>query len=100
MKKLLISLIGAVTLGATLPALAGPDWQAIERARKAKQEAAIARHGAPSVAAGPTAAGRCPTEPPKALLDHGPRAVATPYQNQRRQERYEAALKACRGTTS
>lgn len=99
MKRLLISMIGAVTLGATLPALAGPDWQTIEKARKAKQDTAIARHGDPYEAAGPTAAGRCPTEPPKTLLDHGPRAVATLYQNQQRQERYEAALKACRGET-
>jgi hypothetical protein len=38
MKKALITLLGVVVLGATLPALAGPDFQLIEQARKAKQE--------------------------------------------------------------
>ena len=37
MKKLLNSLIGAVALSAMLPAFAGPDWQAIEQARKNKR---------------------------------------------------------------
>lgn len=36
MKTVVISLIGALTLGAALPALAGPDWQIIEQGRKAK----------------------------------------------------------------
>lgn len=36
MKKLLISLAGVLTIGAALPAIAGPDWQLIEQARKAK----------------------------------------------------------------
>jgi hypothetical protein len=36
MKTLLVSLIGALTIGATLPAFAGPDWQAIGQARKSK----------------------------------------------------------------
>ena len=36
MKKQLVTLIGALTLGATLPAFAGPDFLAIERARKAR----------------------------------------------------------------
>ncbi len=37
--------------------------------------------------------------PPPALilpLDHGPRAVTTPYLNKLRKERYEAAVKACK----
>ncbi|OGS97777.1 MAG: hypothetical protein A3K04_02295 [Gallionellales bacterium RBG_16_56_9] len=38
MKKLLITLTGALTIGAALPAIAGPDWQLIEQARKAKVE--------------------------------------------------------------
>lgn len=94
MKKLLIAVIGAVTLGTTLPALAGPDWQAIEQARKAKQEAQAMRHGDALV---PTSAGplKCPPDAPVLLLDHGPRAQATPHQNGLRNERYEAQLKAC-----
>lgn len=36
MKKLLIVLIGALTIGAAVPAFAGPDWQLIEQGRKAK----------------------------------------------------------------
>lgn len=36
MKSLLIILIGVLTIGATLPAIAGPDWQLIEQSRKAK----------------------------------------------------------------
>lgn len=38
MKKTLITLIGVLSFGATLPALAGPDWQLIEQGRKAKAE--------------------------------------------------------------
>ena len=37
MKKSLITLIGAIALGVTLPALAGPDWQVIEHSRLIKQ---------------------------------------------------------------
>jgi hypothetical protein len=36
MKKALFVLIGTLTIGATLPAVAGPDWQLIEQGRKAK----------------------------------------------------------------
>jgi hypothetical protein len=36
MKKRHISLIGSLILGATLSAVAGPDWQVIEHAHKAK----------------------------------------------------------------
>jgi len=94
MKKLLITLIGALTLGAALPALAGPDWQAIEHARKAKQEA---RHGDVYEAMAPTGAGpvKCPPDAPVLQLDHGPRAQTTPYLNQRHKDRYDARVKAC-----
>lgn len=89
MKKSLITLIGALALGATLPAFAGPDWQVIEQARKARQTAQVAmKH---------TVAGSA-TCPPDALalpLDHGPRAQTTPSQNQLRKERFEAQVKAC-----
>ena len=43
MKKLLIPLIAGLTLGNALPTWAGPDWQAIESARKAKQARQVAR---------------------------------------------------------
>lgn len=97
MKKLLITLVGAIALSTTLPVLAGPDWQAIEHARKAKQEAQAARHGDAYEVMAPTGAGpvKCPPEAPTLQLDHGPRAQTTPYQNRLRQERYQAQMKAC-----
>ncbi len=98
MKKLLVALVGALTLGATLPALAGPDWQAIEHARKAKQAAQGAHHGDVYEGIPPTGAGsaKCPPDAPVLQLDHGAHAQTTPYQNQLRKERYEAQAKACR----
>ena len=117
MKKLLVTLIGALTLGAALPALAGPDWQAIEAARKAKRTTEISRHAGPNDVQGPTAAASSPRDPYEALpptaaglqkcptdalvlpLDHGPRAQTTPYQNRLRKDRYEARLTACKGAT-
>lgn len=36
MKKLLLALLCISTVGAAFPAFAGPDWQLIEQARKAK----------------------------------------------------------------
>lgn len=96
-KKLLISIVGALMLGIAAPSLAGPDWQAIEQARKAKQAAQVARHGDPYEAQGPTSAGvKCPPQAPTLLLDHGPRAQGTPYLNRQRQQRYEVQLQACR----
>ena len=97
MKKLLITLVATVTLGTTLPVLAGPDWQAIEHARKVKQEAQAARHGDAYDAMAPTGAGpaKCAPDAPVLQLDHGPRAQTTPHQNRLRIERYEAQLKAC-----
>ena len=97
MKKLLITLIATITLGTTLPVLAGPDWQAIEHARKAKQEAQAARQGAAYDTMAPTSArpAKCVPDAPILQLDHGPRAQTTPYQNRLRMERYEAQLKAC-----
>ena len=44
MNKLLITLAGALRLGAALPVFAGPDWQIIEKARKEKQAAQLAQH--------------------------------------------------------
>jgi len=99
MKKLLITLVGALTLGATLPALAGPDWQAIEHARKAKQAAQAERLGDVYETLPPTAAGpqKCPTEALVLPLDHGPRAQTTPSLNRSRVARHEAQLAACKG---
>lgn len=46
MKNLLTTVIGVIAMGATLPALAGPDWQIIEHGRQVKlarmQQAAAA----------------------------------------------------------
>lgn len=39
MKTLILALAGAATLAAALPALAGPDWTVIERARAEKRAA-------------------------------------------------------------
>ncbi|MEO6322315.1 MAG: hypothetical protein ABIR56_16600 [Polaromonas sp.] len=96
MKKRLISLIGFLILGATLPALAGPDWQVIEHARQAK-------HGPQTegrvetvklAAAGPQ---KCPPAALVLPLDHGQRAQSTPYLNKLRKERFDAEMTACRG---
>lgn len=73
MKKRLIAVLGAVTLGATLPAIAGPDFQLVERGRKAKLEA---HERLPQRMALP--------------LDHGPRPQTTPWLNQQRALRAEA----------
>lgn len=83
MNKLLITLAGVLTLGATLPAVAGPDFQVIEQGSKAAQARA---------ATGKSCEFRRLVLP----LDHGPRATSTPYLNQLRKERFEAEMKACR----
>ena len=95
MKMLLITLIAGLTLGTALPTWAGPDWEIIERARKAKQAQPIARHG-DAVDPRRAAAAKCPPDTPVMQLDHGPRAQTTPYLNQQRQQRYEAQVKACK----
>lgn len=82
MNKLTYPFVGALILGATLPALAGPDFQLIEQARKARQEA--------------KAGLRCPPQPLILPLDHGPRAQSTPYLNRLRKQRFEAETKACK----
>ena len=92
MKNLLITLIGAVTLGAALPAIAGPDFQQqliIQNAIKAKQ-AQTAR------VATVTSEERCATQQLILPVDHGPRAQTTPYLNQQRKARFEAEMKACK----
>ena len=93
MNRLLLTLITGLTLVTTLPTWAGPDWAAIEHARKAKQAQQIARHG-DAVDPQSENAKKCRPDAPVLQLDHGPRAQTTPYLNQQRQKRYEAQVKA------
>jgi len=95
MNKLIYPLAGALMLGATLPVLAGPDFQAIEQGRKAGQEAEATRTRDATEAA-KTGRGDCPPQPLILPLDHGPRALTTPYLNQLRKQRFEAEMKACK----
>lgn len=98
MKKTFIILIGSFTLAAALPALAGPDWQLIEQARQARQASAPVEISRTVSASGASAApGDCPAERLVLPLDHGPRAQATPYQDQVRKQQHEEKLKACGG---
>lgn len=81
MKRLFTMLVGVVACGAALPAFAGPDWQAIEQARKHKQA---------------QFAEACAAKRLVLPLDHGPRAQTTPYLNEQRRQRFEGELAACR----
>lgn len=92
MNKLIYSLAGALMLSITLPVLAGPDFQVIEQARKARQEAEARRTEDTAAKAGL----RCPPQPLILPLDHGPRAQTTPYLNRLRKQRFEAETKACK----
>lgn len=95
MKKLLITLIGALAFGATLPAIGGPDWAVIEKARKEKQQAVLAPTTQASMS-GPSARSQdCPPSSLVLPLAHGPRAVTTPAANEIRKARHEARVKAC-----
>lgn len=94
MNRPLITFISALTLGTALPAFAGPDWQAIEQARKAKQATQVARHGDATPAKG-AGAMTCPPDALVLPLDHGPRAQSAPYLNEKRKARFEAEQKAC-----
>jgi hypothetical protein len=99
MNKLFISLVSVLTLTAALPAVAGPDWHAIEQARKAHQATQAAHNDDLYEASAPTAAGPVKCAMPNRLvlkLDHGPRAQTTPYLNQQRKNRYEAQVQACK----
>ncbi len=89
MNKLLNTLIGAVALSAMLPAFAGPDWQAIERARQNKRAQLV-----PAEKASPQA--NCAAKRLVLPLDHGPRAQSTPWLNERRKASFEAEQKACK----
>ena len=85
MTKLSISLIGIITLGITFPAVAGPDFQAIEQARKARQSIE-------STALHDVKAKGCEFRKFAPQVDHGPRAQSTPYLNQQRKLQFEAVV--------
>lgn len=94
MKKLFIPIIGAFTLSISAHAMAGPDFQVIEHARKDKQVAQADLRATQPVSRAKLP--RCPPAPLVLPLDHGPRAQTTPAENQRRKNRYEAQVKACK----
>ena len=89
MKRNLTILIGTISLIAALPALAGPDWQAIEQARKNHR----AQVGQMEKL---TPDEKCAAKRLVLPLDHGPRAQSTPYLNEQRKASSEAELKACK----
>ena len=92
MKNSLLAIVGALTIAATLPAVAGPDWQVIEQARKAKTIQAEHRREANQASSAPRAGVDC--QSPLVLpLDHGPRAQSTPYENERRRARHSAVCR-------
>ncbi|VTU31400.1 hypothetical protein SRS16CHR_04871 [Variovorax sp. SRS16] len=96
MKKLLISLVATLPLGAAWPAFAGPDFQLIEKARADRQAAVAAQMvNASRVDRATGQRVNCPPEPLALPLDHGPRAQTTPGENRMRKARYEAQVKAC-----
>lgn len=89
MKKLITILAGTFVLGAMVPAFAGPDWQAIEQARKNKREQLATEEKLSSQE-------KCAAKRLVLPLDHGPRAQTTPYLNEKRKARFEEELKACK----
>ncbi len=92
MRTLFVILIGAVTLGATLPAIAGPDFQSLDQIRKTHlaQEEQMWK-------ASPDQ--RCASKQFVSLIDHGPRAQTTPHLNQLRRQRLNEEMKACKQET-
>ena len=99
MKRLLVTLATAFTLGAALPAFAGPDFQAIEQARKAHRATQIARHGDTQAPASADQNDR-PSHALVLPLDHGPRAQTTPWLNKQRVLRAEAQARNAMAATS
>ena len=97
MNKLITIFMGSAALIAALPALAGPDWQIIEQARKAKQTAAQQEQPAGRMSTSGTAGApaSCRAQLVALGLDHGPRATTTPWLNEQRKARNEAALREC-----
>lgn len=95
MNKLIYPLAGALMLGATLPVLAGLAALLDSLKVRAGQEAEAMRTRDAAEAA-KTGRGDCPPQPLILPLDHGPRALTTPYLNQLRKQRFEAEMKACK----
>lgn len=90
MKISLAILVGHFALATSLSACAGPDWQAIEQARKnARNKQSIDTPTA-------TAEDKCTQKRLVLPLDHGPRAETTPYLNRQRRAAFEAEVKACK----
>lgn len=89
MKRILTTLIGALSSSAMLPVFAGPDWQTIEQARKNKR----AQVGQTEKL---TPAEKCAAKRLVLPLDHGPRAQSTPYVNEQRKAGFQAESKACK----
>lgn len=93
--KLLAVTVCSVAFAA--PALAGPDWSAIEQARKLRR--ATSTETAPAATrvalAEPATSTACPTAAPTLQPDHGPRAVTTPQANRVRVAQHRAALGNC-----
>ncbi len=87
MNRFLITFAGVLTLGATLPAIAGSDLPLIEHVRKAVQTRTATEK-------------RCESKRLVLPLDHGPHATSTPYLNQLRKERFEAEMKTCKETAA
>ncbi|MFG6431742.1 hypothetical protein [Roseateles sp. LYH14W] len=79
------------------PALAGPDWSAIEQARKLRRAASTeTAPAATRVAhAEPATNAACTTAAPLLQPDHGPRPVTTPQANRVRVAEHKAALGNC-----
>lgn len=89
MNKLLTTLVGLVAAGTMLPALAGPDWQSIDQARKNKRAQVAQMEKL-------TPEQKCAAKRLVLPLDHGPRAQSTPYLNEQRRQSFEAEVKACK----
>lgn len=89
MNKLITTLVDLIAAGMTLPALAGPDWQAIEQARTNKRAQVAQMEKL-------TPEEKCTAKRLVLPLDHGPRAQSTPYLNEKRRQSFEAELKACK----
>lgn len=89
MKTLALIVAGLVALAAILPVFAGPDWKAIEQARKSHcAQVAETEKLTPDE----TCAAQRLELPP----DHGPRAQTTSYLNEQRKTSFAAELRACR----
>lgn len=89
MKKLVITVAGMIALGAMPGAFAGPDWQAIEQARKNhRTQVAQMEKLTPDE--------KCAARRLVLPLDHGPRTQSTPYLNEQRKASFAAELKACK----